>query len=592
MYDKQLIKHSLIWIEFIRDSINFSQQHLYDLIRNQLLLVFDSPFVRISAINKKGRKVLSCNLIPEESQDINFAIKPSNDQKIFNINHKLAKKILILCINKNKSEDILFEICLNKSISNPTIKLLKSELQSFFKKMTYLKPITIIDYGIDIQKSELLRVTLSEISKQIRNLASQVFPADKEILSGIFSILYILPKYENNELKILSYIFNEEQLTKLASINMDVSKFEVEVSKDSNDGIAPYVAKTKAPIFIHNWYLDYRIQHPDYRKKFDLEKEKQLLDKKDLMQIPIVIGNKLQLIVQINGDLAKHIMFKWWVEKRCFELSHSLVLVNLLNKKLDLIISPLLPVEYNVVAYGKNTGKPPFAKAIKKSLSVLFLDIKNSSRIYDVFHSISDVVTLINKLFELFYKTIINHGGTIDKFLGDGILAIFGGYRDCPQKYYLSAVDAALEIKNSFETYVKTACQMFCKEKRWSRTIDLSLLSVRMGIATDNDTDTVVGEIGSQYRKEYTVIGGKVVIASRLISDIGKPLEKNNKIELDGVDIKYCLSKPSYILIDGDTYSSLGKRKYQTKLIYDKVPIRGFNKEIRYQVHELVTSND
>lgn len=587
MQDDRMIKHSLIWLEFIRDSINFSDQQLYDLVRNQLLLIFDSPFVRISAIKKGSKQILSCNLLPEEYRDVNVDIESNNNQQILTVRHRLIKKLFILYVSFTNKE-LLFEICLNNKPSQYTINLLETELRDFFERMSSLKPIKTIDYGIDIQKSELLRVTLSEISKQIRNVSNQVFPTDKKILKGTFSILYILPKYEKEELKMLSYIFNEEQLKELASMGRDISEFETEVSKDVSYGIAPYVAKTKAPIVVSKWHLDKRVTDPEYSKRFDVKKEKQLLNKKDLMQIPIVIGNKLQLIVQINGDLANHKMFKWWVEKRCFELSHSLVLVNLLNKKLDAIISPLMPVEYNVVAWGKNTGMPPFAKPIKKSLAVLFLDITNSSKIYTVLHEISDVVSLINKLFGLFYETIIRHGGTIDKFMGDSFLAVFGGFKDCHQAYYLSAVDAAIEIKSNFGEYVKKACSKFCSENNWDKKLVLSDLGIRIGIATDNKEDTIVGEIGSPLRREYTVMGEKVIVAGRLINDIGKVLEKDNQIKLDNRDIYYNLSKPNYILIDGATCSSLDKNKYEVRLIDTEIPMRGLIKEFKYEVYELI----
>ena len=589
MQNDQLIRHSLIWLEFIWDSINVSEQQLYDLVRNQLLLIFDSPFVRISAIKKNRKQILSCNLLPEEYIRVNIKIEQHNDQQILTVQHRLIKKLFILYVSFTGKE-LLFEICLNDKPSQDTINLLKSELQSFFKRMSSLKPIKTIDYDIDIQKSELLKVTLSEISKQIRNVSNQIFPADKKILKDTFSILYILPKYEKEELKMLSYIFNKEQIIELTSMGRRISEFETEVSKDSSYGIAPYVAKTKAPIVVPNWYLDKRVTNPEYSKQIDLKKERQLLKKMDLMQIPIVIGNKLQLIVQINGDLANHKMFKWWVEKRCFEISHCLVLVNLLNNKLDLIISPLMPVEYNVIAYGKNIGLPPFAKPIKKSLSVLFLDIKSSSQIYKLLPEISDVVSLINKLFELFYETIIQHGGTIDKFMGDGVLAVFGGFKDCQQVYCLSAVDAALEIKSNFSEYVKKACVKFCLEKKWDKRLDLSNLGIRIGIATDNNEDTIVGEIGSPLRREYTVIGEKVVVASRLINDIGKDLEKENRIKVDNRDIEYNLSKPNYILIDGDTCAALDINKYEVILIDDEIPMRGFNKEFKYKVYELINS--
>ena len=100
-------------------------------------------------------------------------------------------------------------------------------------------------------------------------------------------------------------------------------------------------------------------------------------------------------------------------------------------------------------------------------------------------------------------KIIIKHGGTIDKFMGDAIMALFGA----PESYIYNgnrAANAALEMTEAI------------------KEIDTSLLnldgnSFKVGIGI-NYGSPIAGTIGSEEKKEYTVIGDDVNIASRVES--------------------------------------------------------------------------
>ena len=121
------------------------------------------------------------------------------------------------------------------------------------------------------------------------------------------------------------------------------------------------------------------------------------------------------------------------------------------------------------------------------------------------------MVGLLNEYFAEMVEVISRNGGTLNKFLGDCILAIFGA----PVSYGNDAVRA-----------VRTALEMMEKMVEFNRTLvekGKPALNIGVGINTGR---VVVGNIGSTERMEYTVIGDAVNVASRLEA-LNKELETN-----------------------------------------------------------------
>ena len=97
--------------------------------------------------------------------------------------------------------------------------------------------------------------------------------------------------------------------------------------------------------------------------------------------------------------------------------------------------------------------------------------------------------------------TIHLHGGTIDKFMGDGLMAFFGApnSRDNPAQ---DAFDAAREMLKRLEELNKQLSAQ-------------GIEPIRIGVGLDAG-EVIVGHVGSTSRNEYTVIGDTVNVASRL----------------------------------------------------------------------------
>ncbi|HRI13297.1 MAG TPA: adenylate/guanylate cyclase domain-containing protein [Verrucomicrobiota bacterium] len=132
-----------------------------------------------------------------------------------------------------------------------------------------------------------------------------------------------------------------------------------------------------------------------------------------------------------------------------------------------------------------------------RRVCILVLDIRNFTGLSEK-RPPAEVVALLNLLWNFMVRTINEHHGFINKFLGDGFLAVFG---------------APLSVGND--------CQnAFAAARRILRELDAliaagTLPPIQVGIAL-HAGDAIVGNIGSAERKEYTVIGDVVNVAFRL----------------------------------------------------------------------------
>jgi adenylate cyclase len=136
----------------------------------------------------------------------------------------------------------------------------------------------------------------------------------------------------------------------------------------------------------------------------------------------------------------------------------------------------------------------------RQRVTVLFSDIRGFTSIAEKLPP-EKVAQLLQEHLTAMTEIIFDHGGTVDKFIGDGIMALFG---------------APLKFANHAERAVGAALAMQAKTREFfSRWVDEGAGGLQIGVGI-NTGDAVVGILGSAQRLEYTAIGDTVNLASRL----------------------------------------------------------------------------
>lgn len=135
-----------------------------------------------------------------------------------------------------------------------------------------------------------------------------------------------------------------------------------------------------------------------------------------------------------------------------------------------------------------------------RDLSVLFADIRNFTTISEDM-SANELVEMLNTLFTPMTEIIFKHRGTIDKYIGDLIMAFWGApLKD--KNHAQHAIYSALEMQKKLKELRKIS-----REHQWPE------INMGMGI---NSGMMNIGDMGSRYRRNYTVLGDAVNLASRI----------------------------------------------------------------------------
>jgi len=137
----------------------------------------------------------------------------------------------------------------------------------------------------------------------------------------------------------------------------------------------------------------------------------------------------------------------------------------------------------------------------RRRITVLFCDIRGFTTISEKLPP-EKVVQLLNEYFEKMVEVVFRNKGTLDKFIGDGMMVIFGAPEDDDYQE-MNALKAAMEMQR----------ELFSVAEKWKP----EGLNLRIGIGI-NSGPAIVGNIGSSRRMEYTAIGDTVNLASRLES--------------------------------------------------------------------------
>ena len=176
------------------------------------------------------------------------------------------------------------------------------------------------------------------------------------------------------------------------------------------------------------------------------------------------------------------------------------------TKYLETYVSP--DVAYEIL---RNPEGRTALSTRRKHITVLFSDIRGFTSISEQIGP-EEVVSLLSDYLGQVTHIVFKHGGTIDKFIGDAVFAIFGA-PNSHEDDATRAVKAGLDMIDLVESL----------GPKWTKIIGRPL-KVGVGI---NSGDAVVGSIGSEIRSDYTAIGDTVNLGSRLeglTKELGVPM--------------------------------------------------------------------
>lgn len=245
-------------------------------------------------------------------------------------------------------------------------------------------------------------------------------------------------------------------------------------------------------------------------------------------------GDDMDLFVAIANQIAVGVNSKILNQALAKEISH--------RKKVSRFHSPA--ILQALMEANEEEGLEPE----KKFCTIFFSDIKGFTAMSERLKP-EKLAKLLNEYFALMYHILLKYNGTLDKFIGDAIMAIFG---------------APYTSENDAELCILSAREMLRELKKFNlKRPEEHQINIRIGI---NSGYCVAGPVGSPKRLEYTVLGDTVNVASR--------------IESNGI--------PNHVIIGESTYD-LVKDKFQFQPLE---PIRVKNKTHPLKIYDLIFDID
>jgi adenylate cyclase len=186
----------------------------------------------------------------------------------------------------------------------------------------------------------------------------------------------------------------------------------------------------------------------------------------------------------------------------------------------------------------------------RKEVTILFSDIRGYTTLTENLGA-AEVVSLLNQYFETMVESVFHYEGTLDKFIGDALMAVFGAPLPLTENHAWRAVQSALDMRRRLEEF---------NHRRFVQ----SQPKIHFGIGISSG-EVVSGNIGSRKRMDYTVIGDSVNLSSRL----------------EGVTKEYGCD----IIISEFTYNLCRDRVWVRQL--DRIRVKGKHQAV--DIYELIS---
>lgn len=191
----------------------------------------------------------------------------------------------------------------------------------------------------------------------------------------------------------------------------------------------------------------------------------------------------------------------------------------------------------------------------KKELTVFFSDIRGFTTMSESL-SPEDLVHLLNEYLSTMTDLVIAYKGTIDKYMGDAIMAFWGAPVPNPDHAYYACLTAVIQLEELKKLQDRWAAQGY------------PIIDIGIGL---NSGPAVVGNMGSSHRMDYTVMGDTINLGSRL----------------EGTNKQYA----TRIIISEYTYALVKDRVYAREL--DDIRVKGKHEPVKiYELIDVVNRED
>jgi adenylate cyclase len=327
---------------------------------------------------------------------------------------------------------------------------------------------------------------VEEVLQQVMDIVFDHIPADRGFL--------MLHEEEGKDRKLVPMIVKQRNASSGDSAKITISKT-----------IADRVIKDRVSILTSDAMVDPRFSAGDSIRFQGIRSAMcaPLWNKEDVIGIIFVDSMMLTNCFMLNDlDLLTALANYAAVAVERARLNQKIVAEEKKRERLGRFLSP--QVTARIIATSESQSAALGVPEVK-DVSVLFADIVGFTTMSEKM-SPAAVSLLLNDYLSRMTDIVFKYEGTLDKYIGDAIMAVFGAPLDM-EDHAVRAIHAGLEMQERLEE--------FNSERKEGPTI-----RIRIGI---NSGKAVAGEIGSVNKKEYTVLGDTVNTASRLESSVAKP---------------------------------------------------------------------
>lgn len=168
--------------------------------------------------------------------------------------------------------------------------------------------------------------------------------------------------------------------------------------------------------------------------------------------------------------------------------------------------------------FGLLDSNPDLLKIQNRMVTIVFWDIRGFSRLCESLKAHPTLIAgFLQEYFKMAAETIFHHHGVLDKYIGDGVMGLFGALNhnaDEGRQDAIHSVGAALALKHQFEQLLAKWVEQFTLY-----TPDAIAIGLGCGIHTG---EVLVGNVGTELRDQYTALGTNVNLAQRIEARSGK----------------------------------------------------------------------